>query len=60
MERLDKARENYTKAFAEVSRYDARNYDMVINVSSYSTDQIARFLAENIRLKFHITPPVQE
>ena len=52
MERADKARENYTKSFAGTSRYDARNYDMVINVSSFSTDQVARFLAENVRRKY--------
>ena len=52
MERTDKARENYTKSFAETSRYDARNYDMVINVSPYTTDQVATFLAENVRRKY--------
>ena len=52
MERTDKARENYTKSFAETSRYDARNYDMVINVSGFTTDQVAHFLAENVRRKY--------
>ena len=52
MERADKARENYTKSFAGTSRYDARNYDMVINVSGFTTDQVARFLAENVRRKY--------
>lgn len=52
MERADKARENYTKSFAGVSRYDARNYDMVLNVSGFTTDQIAQFLAQNVRLKY--------
>lgn len=52
MERADKARENYTKSFAGTSRYDARNYDMVINVSGFSTDQVAQFLAENVRRKY--------
>ena len=48
----DKARENYTKTFAETSRYDARNYDFVINVSHFTTDQVAHFLAHNIQLKY--------
>ncbi len=48
----DKARENYTKTFAETSRYDARNYDFVINVSHFTTDQVAHFLARNIQLKY--------
>ena len=52
MERTDKARENYTKTFAETSRYDARNYDMVINISGFTTDQVAQFLAENVRRKY--------
>ncbi len=52
MERTDKARENYTKSFAGTSRYDARNYDMVLNVSGLSTDQVAQFLAENVRRKY--------
>ena len=52
MERPDKARENYTKTFAETSRYDARNYDMVINISGFTTDQVAQFLAENVRRKY--------
>ena len=47
MERADKARENYTKSFAGTSRYDARNYDM-----GFTTDQVAQFLAENIRRKY--------
>ena len=52
MERTDKARENYTKSFAGTSRYDARNYDMVLNVSGFTTDQVAQFLAENVRRKY--------
>ena len=54
IERVDKARENYTKAFAGTSRYDARNYDLVINVTPFSTDQVAQFLAENIRKKYNV------
>ena len=52
MERTDKARENYTKAFAGTSRYDARNYDMVINVTPFTTDQVAQFLADTLRLRY--------
>ena len=52
MERADKARENYTKSFAGTSRYDARNYDIVLNVSGFTTDQVAQFLAENVRRKY--------
>jgi len=52
IEEVDKARENYTKTFAGVSRYDARNYDFVFNVSHFSTDAVAQFMAENIRKAF--------
>ena len=54
IEELDKARENFTKTFAGVSRYDARNYDFVINVTPFTTDQVAKFLVNNIRLKYPI------
>jgi cytidylate kinase len=52
IEELDKARENFTKTFAGVSRYDARNYDFVINVTPFTTDQVAKFLVNNIRQKY--------
>lgn len=52
IEQVDKARENYTKTFAGVSRYDARNYDFVINVSQLTTDSVAAFLADNIRKRY--------
>ncbi|MBO4481885.1 MAG: cytidylate kinase-like family protein [Bacteroidales bacterium] len=52
MEKSDMDRENYTKSFADISRYDARNYDLVLNVSGFTTEQVAQFLAQNIRLKY--------
>ncbi len=52
MVRAAEASEIYTKSFAGTSRYDVRNYDMVINVSGFTTDQVARFLAENVRRKY--------
>jgi len=48
---VDSARESFTKNFAGVSRYDARNYDIVINVSRFTPEEVAFFLAENIRKK---------
>lgn len=51
VDETDNARETFTKYFAEVSRYDARNYDLVINVSRFTTETIADFLAVNIRKK---------
>ena len=52
IDKIDDARENYTKTVTHVSRYDARNYDFVFNVSQLSTDLVAQFLAENIRKKY--------
>jgi cytidylate kinase len=52
MERTDKSRENYTQTFAETSRYDARNYDVVLNVTGFTTDQVAQFIAENVRRRY--------
>ena len=51
IEKTDAARDNFTKTFAGTSRYDARNYDITLNVSRFSTEAIAAFLAENIKRK---------
>lgn len=51
VDETDNARETFTKYFAEVSRNDARNYDFVINVSRFTTETAADFLAVNIRKK---------
>lgn len=51
IEKTDAARDNFTKTFAGTSRYDARNYDITLNVSRFSTEVIAAFLAENIKRK---------
>lgn len=32
IERVDRGRENYVKRFSGLSRYDARNYDLVLNM----------------------------
>jgi cytidylate kinase len=39
IDRVDKARENYIKRYAGVSRYDARNYHLTINVDGMTEDQ---------------------
>lgn len=50
---IDEARENYTKAFCSKSRYDARNYDIVLNVTHLEPQQIAAFLAECVNQKLN-------
>ncbi|MBR1514851.1 MAG: cytidylate kinase-like family protein [Bacteroidales bacterium] len=52
IDEVDKARDNYTLTFAGVSRYDARNYDFVFNITQFPTDLVAQFLADNIRKKY--------
>lgn len=39
IETVDKARENYIKRFTGISRYDARNYDLVLNVDDITPDE---------------------
>ena len=48
---MDKQRENFTKTFAGVSRYDVRNYDLMYNASHIKPDTIARSLAFTIKDK---------
>jgi cytidylate kinase len=49
---VDKSRENYIKRFTGTSRYDARNYDLVINMDNLAdenaaVDLILKFLGVN-------------
>lgn len=54
IDEIDKARESFTKYFASSSLYDCRNYDFSINVSRFTAEDIATFLAENIRRKMEM------
>ena len=38
---LDRARENYVRRFAGVSRYDLRNYDLVLSADGHSEEELA-------------------
>ncbi|MBQ4205972.1 MAG: cytidylate kinase family protein, partial [Bacteroidales bacterium] len=49
---VDRAREEYTMKYTGVSRYDARNYDFVLNVTNIPGYHVAAFLAQNVRMKF--------
>ena len=48
---VDKARDTFVKSVADTSRFDARHYDFVLNVTGLEPDAVAAFLAENVRLK---------
>ena len=51
--KVDEARENFTRTFSDHSRYDARNYDLVVNVTGLEPEEIAHFIADCVhrRLK---------
>ena len=48
IERVDKLRENYIQRFAGVSRYDARNYDLVLNSDGHTEEQLADLILSYI------------
>lgn len=49
IDKVDEARENFTKTFSGKTRYDARNYDLVLNVTGLESTEIARFIAECVK-----------
>lgn len=49
--KVDEARENFTMTFSGRSRYDARNYDLVLNVSGLEPKQVASFIAGCVESK---------
>ena len=49
IDEVDKQRENFTKTFSGTSRYDARNYDLVYNVSCIDPDAVVRTLADIVK-----------
>jgi hypothetical protein len=48
IERVDKARDNYIKRYTGKSRYDARNYNLSINVDNLTEDEAADLILEYI------------
>lgn len=48
IERVDAGRENYTKKYAGVSRYDTRNYDLVIDMDGLTEDDAVDLVMEYI------------
>ena len=53
IDKVDEARENFTKTFSGKSRYDARNYDLVLNVSGLDPQNVARFIADCVKDKLN-------
>ena len=46
IDEVDRARENFTLTFSGKSRYDARNYDLVLNVAGLDPKDAAKIIAE--------------
>ena len=46
--KIDQARENYIKRCTGVSRYDSRNYDLVINADGHTEEEIVRLILSYI------------
>ena len=49
IESVDKSRENYVQRWAGVSRYDARNYDLVINVGDMTDDDAVALILKYLK-----------
>ena len=45
---IDQARENYIQRYTGSSRYDSRNYDLVINADGHTEEQIADLILDYI------------
>lgn len=48
IKQVDEQRENYVKKYTGTSRYDARNYDLVINSAGRSEDEIVEMILKYI------------
>jgi cytidylate kinase len=42
--KVDKMREDYVKNYAYTSRYDTRNYDLVINMDGKTEEEVANLI----------------
>ncbi|MBQ7575866.1 MAG: cytidylate kinase-like family protein [Bacteroidales bacterium] len=51
IDKIDKARENYIKRYTGTSRYDARNYDLVLSADGHSEEQLANIILAYINSK---------
>ena len=48
IEYVDKARENYVRKYADTSRYDLRNYDLVLNMDYLTEDEAVECILKAI------------
>ena len=48
IDKVDKMRENYVKKYTKTSRYDTRNYDLVISADGKTENEIVNFILKYI------------
>ena len=49
IKKVDKMRENYVNKYANTSRYDTRNYDLVISMNGHSIDEAVDLIMKYIK-----------
>ena len=49
IEKIDRMRENYVNKYARTSRYDTRNYDLVLNMDELKEDDAVNIILNYIR-----------
>ena len=49
--RVDQGRDNFVKRYTGVSRYDLRNYDLVLNMDNLSEDDAVKLILKFIKYK---------
>ena len=48
IKKVDKMRENYVNKYTSTSRYDTRNYDLVISMDGKTEDEVAEMICQYI------------
>ena len=46
---IDQARENYIKRYTGKSRYDLRNYDLVLNADNHTEEELANIILSYLK-----------
>ena len=49
IENIDQTRENYIRRYTGTSRYDARNYDLVLNADGHKEEELADIILSYIQ-----------
>ena len=49
IENIDKTRDNYIRRYTGTSRYDARNYDLVLNADGHNEEELADIILSYIK-----------